>query len=65
MALSENVDLLQVQPMGETSNFLSFKEINQSAVSELKRSLQESKTVWNNYSKYLFGDNSLDEEEEP
>ncbi|CAD8193958.1 unnamed protein product [Paramecium pentaurelia] len=61
MAINENCDLLQMQPDSDVQNFVSFRELNQGAVSELKRSLQQSKMVWNNYSKYLFGEPSLDE----
>ncbi|CAK61116.1 unnamed protein product (macronuclear) [Paramecium tetraurelia] len=63
MAINENCELLQIQPDSEVQSFISFRELNQGAVSELKRSFQQSKMVWNNYSKYLFGEPSLDEQE--
>ncbi|CAD8151919.1 unnamed protein product [Paramecium pentaurelia] len=61
VALDNKIDLLQQLPDNDLTQFLGFKELNQGAVSELKRSLLQSKRMWNNYSQSLFTEEQSDQ----
>ncbi|CAD8055403.1 unnamed protein product [Paramecium sonneborni] len=61
VAFDSKIELLQLMPDYDKSLFTRFEELNQGAVSELKRSFLQSKQIWNNYGHSLFTEELADQ----
>ncbi|CAK84899.1 unnamed protein product (macronuclear) [Paramecium tetraurelia] len=61
VAFDSKIELLQQLPDCDKTSFMRFKELNQGAVSELKRSFLQSKQIWNNYGHSLFTEERVDQ----